>query len=71
MRELTFKEINDQLKELFGEEDNSCCIECIKAQCCDQCDFYESCAVSCFDWIMFPYYDVMEDRIIINDYHYY
>ena len=64
---LTFKEINEQLKKVFGEEDNSNCIECIKCHCCDSCSFSEDCYASGFDWMMCPNYEVKRDGIIIHD----
>ena len=64
---LTFKEINEQLKKVFGEEDNSNCIECIKCHCCGCCSFNEDCYVSGFDWMMCPNYEVKKDGIIIHD----
>lgn len=67
MEKITFEEINEQLKKVFGEEDNSSCIECIKCHCCSCCSFNEDCYVSGFDWMMCPNYEVKKDGIIIHD----
>lgn len=49
MKKITFEEINNQLKGIFGEEDNTCCIECIKCHGCEDCDFNMNCCVAGFD----------------------
>lgn len=68
MKKITFEEINKQLKGIFGEEDNTCCIECIKCHGCEDCDFNMNCYVAGFDWMLVdPDYDVVKDGIIIQE----